>query len=78
VLSEQSPGSREHSLAPTFKDVQKQKSTYIPYNNSLGTPSDANLDIVAQSNVVVKELEEVVALFLLETDNLACELRIDK
>ena len=49
----------------------------IPHHNSLGCPPDPTLDILREGHVIVQELQEVVALLLLEPNNIPSELGID-
>lgn len=49
----------------------------IPDDNGVGPPSHSGLQILRQGDVVIQELEEVIALFLLEANNVPCELWVD-
>ena len=49
----------------------------IPNYNGIRPPSDSGLEVLRQGNMVIQELEEIIALFLLEADNVSSELRVD-
>lgn len=49
----------------------------VPNNNCALFPLDTGLEVSAQGNVVVEELKDGVGLFLLEANDLTCELRVD-
>lgn len=72
VQSEQSHGSGNRGQHADH-DQERARSTYIPDHDRLCSPSDARLDICADGNVVIQELEQVVALFLFQADNAACD-----
>lgn len=48
-----------------------------PHHNHPLLPLDPRLQIRTHRNMIVQELEQVIALLLLETDNAASELRVD-
>ena len=50
--------------------------TIVPHDHSPRRPLDPALQILAQCNMIVQELEQVLALFLLEADDVARELRV--
>lgn len=54
-----------------------RRDTVIPNNNSLWSPSHTGLNILAHCDMVVQEFQEVITLFLLEADNVPCELWVD-
>jgi hypothetical protein len=49
----------------------------VPKNHGTGLPFNSGLNISRESNVVIKELQEIVALLLLEPDDVSGELWID-
>ena len=49
----------------------------VPNHHSSWPPSDTGLDILAPGDVLVQELQEVITLFLLETDDVPSELGVD-
>lgn len=49
----------------------------IPNNHGTGLPSHSGLNIGREGNVVIKELQKVVALLLLESDDISGELWVD-
>jgi hypothetical protein len=59
------------------KPIIKQL-TVVPNHHGSRSPSDAGLDILAPRNMLIQELQQVVAFFLLEADNISSELRVDK
>lgn len=55
---------------PTQKNDGTQWVTYIPNNNRSGSPANATLKILRQSNVVIQEFEQIIRLFLLVPDDI--------
>jgi hypothetical protein len=47
--------------------------TYIPNDNGTSAPSDAGLDVLGESDVIVEELEKVIRFFLLVADDVASD-----
>lgn len=50
--------------------------TIIPHHHRPGRPLDAGLEILTFGNVIVEEVEQVVALFFLEADDAPAELGV--
>lgn len=50
----------------------------IPHYDGSGSPLDASLEVLALGDVVVEELEQEVALLLLEAEDATGELRVDE
>lgn len=63
--------------ASTLLQTWSSKLT-VPEHDGAGLPVDADLEIGPLFNVVVQELEDSVTLLLLEADDLARELAVDK
>lgn len=51
--------------------------TVIPHHHGPGLPLHACLDIGREGNMVIKELQKIVAFLLLEADNVSGELWVD-
>ena len=49
----------------------------VPQNHSPWRPLDSTLEILRICHVIIQELQQVVAFFLLEADDVSCELRVD-
>jgi hypothetical protein len=52
--------------------------TVVPNNHRVLLPLQASLEIRAQSDVLVQEIEQVVRLLLLEAHDASSELRVDE
>lgn len=59
--------------------VSKELTSYsvVPDNHGIRRPLDSSLKILTQRDVVIQELQQIVALFLLEADYVSGELWID-
>jgi hypothetical protein len=51
---------------------------HLPDDNGSWPPPDAGLNILTPSDVLVQEFQEVIALLLLEADDIPGELGVDK
>lgn len=60
-----------------IKNRSVRRDSVVPNDNSALLPLHSALQIRRQSDVVVQELEKVIALFLLEADDPTGELRVD-
>ena len=49
----------------------------VPQNHSSWRPLDSTLEILGVCHMIIQKLQQVLALFLLEADDVSCELRID-
>jgi hypothetical protein len=49
----------------------------VPHHDSVGLPLDTAVEILRICQMVVQELEEVVALLLFEANDVPCELWVD-
>lgn len=67
------------SLAVTPIDGGRMRSNAIvPDYDGLWYPFDSDLEVLAQRDMVVQEVQEVVTLFLLIPDDMASELAVDE
>ena len=48
----------------------------VPYHNYLRCPLDPDLEVLTECDMVIQELQEIVAFFMLVPNNVAGELRV--
>jgi hypothetical protein len=53
-----------------------RRHTIVPHDDGSRRPFDTNLKVLSFGNVVVKKVEQIVALFLFETDDAPAELGV--
>ena len=51
--------------------------TVVPDHNSVGPPLDTAMQILAVRQMIVQELQQIIALLLFIADDVPCELRVD-
>jgi len=71
------PSDMSSSASLPIDQWRMASNPVIPHHNRTRRPSDTALDILREGHVVVQELEKVVALFLLEANDVSGELWID-
>lgn len=51
--------------------------TVVPDHNGVWRPLDSAMQILTIRQMIIQELEEIIALLLLVPNNVPCELRVD-
>ena len=63
----------DSAIVNTDHQLEENSMTYIPDNDSFLAPSHANMEILSVRDVIVQELQQEIALFLLQANNVACD-----